>query len=548
MTIRTNNNLIAGTPDLSDYATKEDLTYIATRLPILTYQYTDHLLNDIQWLRAEPFSWQYGSVYEIAYDHLTDDLTTATLKEEYLKANVGFNGDVVESNGYLSGFNTFSYGTVNTSVDWQNVDWEMVWKFKSGADVSTSQNAFGCGTADYKGIIGYVTSSTYRLYASSNGSSWNIWSNAANFGVAANTTYWVKYTWDKTTLIAYWSYNGQDWTQFGTSTVGSPLNMEQINVGYRNIAYTGEYFRGTIDLNNCYIKVNGNYYWRGTDTYQYYLAKDGHKIMLPAQSDNLNYLYSKYSDGWYFLLDTTNDRFKLPRSSHGELVKSWQQGYSWYRLYADGWCEQGGRSIQLSGNQNIHLHIPYISSAYTVSLSMYGANSSDQNWSVVSQTAYDFYIHTTENYWGLWSTEGYTRETTDKHLYFYVGNFNKTAVEQTAGLNAELINSKVDKTDTVECAVVTETWNSGTNWYRIWSDGWCEQGGYLFTAVDANWRTVTQTLHIPYKDTNYYVGVHTGHTSYTNEPCVGAKSTTNFVCYPYNSSGNSNWHTAGYIR
>ena len=79
MTIRTNNNLIAGTPDLSDYATKEDLTYIATRLPILTYQYTDHLLNDIQWLRAEPFSWQYGSVYEIAYDHLTDDLTNATL-------------------------------------------------------------------------------------------------------------------------------------------------------------------------------------------------------------------------------------------------------------------------------------------------------------------------------------------------------------------------------------------------------------------------------------------------------------------------------------
>lgn len=25
---------------------------------------------------------------------------------------------------------------------------------------------------------------------------------------------------------------------------------------------------------------------------------------------------------------------------------------------------------------------------------------------------------------------------------------------------------------------VVETYSNGTSWYRIWSDGWCEQGGY----------------------------------------------------------------------
>ena len=31
-----------------------------------------------------------------------------------------------------------------------------------------------------------------------------------------------------------------------------------------------------------------------------------------------------------------------------------------------------------------------------------------------------------------------------KYLYFYVGNFTQTAIENTAGLNAELFNEKVD--------------------------------------------------------------------------------------------------------
>lgn len=41
-------------------------------------------------------------------------------------------------------------------------------------------------------------------------------------------------------------------------------------------------------------------------------------------------------------------------------------------------------------------------------------------------------------------------------------------------------------------AYVTETWHSGTSWYRVWSDGFIEQGGKLtFTSTTSINREIT---------------------------------------------------------
>lgn len=47
---------------------------------------------------------------------------------------------------------------------------------------------------------------------------------------------------------------------------------------------------------------------------------------------------------------------------------------------------------------------------------------------------------------------------------------------------------------------VVETYKSGTSWYRIWSDGWIEQGFRISTTVDAQ---TNHTFLKPFKDTNY---------------------------------------------
>lgn len=51
-------------------------------------------------------------------------------------------------------------------------------------------------------------------------------------------------------------------------------------------------------------------------------------------------------------------------------------------------------------------------------------------------------------------------------------------------------------------AVVVESYVNGTSWYRIWSDGFIEQGGYL----DGDSAAQTQvTLLTPFSNTNYAV-------------------------------------------
>ena len=49
-------------------------------------------------------------------------------------------------------------------------------------------------------------------------------------------------------------------------------------------------------------------------TITFYRATDGHKIVLPDQESNVEAIYTATGVAWYYILDTTNQRFKLPRS------------------------------------------------------------------------------------------------------------------------------------------------------------------------------------------------------------------------------------------
>lgn len=58
--------------------------------------------------------------------------------------------------------------------------------------------------------------------------------------------------------------------------------------------------------------------------------------------------------------------------------------------------------------------------------------------------------------------------------------------------------------DDKKMAYVCETWNSGTSWYRVWSDGWIEQGGdKVVTLLGGSLQTIT--LLKAYKNVLYTV-------------------------------------------
>lgn len=94
------------------------------------------------------------------------------------------------------------------------------------------------------------------------------------------------------------------------------------------------------------------------------------------------------------------------------MIKTYRNGTSWYRIYSDGWCEQGG----LCGGGTTTLLKPYPTTNYTI-LAIQDAGhafSGQYGYAVIeSKTASNFYVSCripngpSSNYGYYWRTSGY---------------------------------------------------------------------------------------------------------------------------------------------
>lgn len=91
------------------------------------------------------------------------------------------------------------------------------------------------------------------------------------------------------------------------------------------------------------------------------------------------------------------------------------------------------------------------------------------------------------------------------------------------------IQAQVDKIPTPE-AYVTQTWRSGTQWYRRWSNGWLEQGGRLELEVWTGGNDPTRTFSLPTAFSNdTYTTVVTGENGHGWATVKGVSQTTSSV-------------------
>lgn len=104
------------------------------------------------------------------------------------------------------------------------------------------------------------------------------------------------------------------------------------------------------------------------------------------------------------------------------------------------------------------------------------------------------------------------------------------------------LNSKVNTSDLTECHVVITTYISGTDGYRIWSDGYCEQWGV--TSIGTSELSVT--LVKTFANTNYSCLISCRHTT---TPSVHIYPTAANVISMKASSGTQNcsWMVCGYL-
>lgn len=94
----------------------------------------------------------------------------------------------------------------------------------------------------------------------------------------------------------------------------------------------------------------------------------------------------------------------------------------------------------------------------------------------------------------------------------YVANSGSVEADDLALVPLNLsFNNLSDKPK----AYVTETWMSGGQWYRRWSDGWLEQGGRLKLEVWTGGNNPNRTFSLPDAFSNAtYTTVVTGEGGY----------------------------------
>lgn len=136
----------------------------------------------------------------------------------------------------------------------------------------------------------------------------------------------------------------------------------------------------------------------------------------------------------------------------------------------------------------------------------------------------------------------------DGYYYIVVATLTKTDIQVDIDEIATDLNNKVDKSDLAEVQCVVETYSNGTSWYRVYSDGWCEQGGvYNKTASGQS----TITLLKSYANTNYQVLLTPQYSSnLTNMTALYSKATNSFIVIGNNNNSNyyEQWQACGYIE
>ena len=131
----------------------------------------------------------------------------------------------------------------------------------------------------------------------------------------------------------------------------------------------------------------------------------------------------------------------------------------------------------------------------------------------------------------------------------------------TSKLPISRVDELIDKLDEINIKLtnlensrrIIETWSEGTEWYRVWSDGWIEQGGTtgLITSSDGYTATTIQ-FKKSFINTNYtftscankYSSQNGLGTAYP--PFIFTKNNDSVIIGKYSWTDGLDWYACGY--
>ena len=91
---------------------------------------------------------------------------------------------------------------------------------------------------------------------------------------------------------------------------------------------------------------------------------------------------------------------------------------------------------------------------------------------------------------------------------------------------------------------LVSTWTNGTSWYRKYSDGFIEQGGYLGVRAEGS---LTVTFPIPFAGASYVLNVYAFYSETdSGHPKIEWRNSSGFCFRKTTTSVDTNWYAAGY--
>lgn len=155
--------------------------------------------------------------------------------------------------------------------------WEIFTKFTTGSDADTRNVVFGQMSDNYNTPqLEIGSNNKFNFCISTNGSSWT-YDQDSTMSASINTTYYVKMEFTGTAYVFTIYDENKNVLETITQESSSKVVANGIMIVGNDGVEGSAYWRGSIDLGEWYIKVNGEYYW------------------LPEKQVSLNIIGIKYS-------------------------------------------------------------------------------------------------------------------------------------------------------------------------------------------------------------------------------------------------------------
>lgn len=305
-------------------------------------------------------------------------------------------------------------------------------------------------------------------------------------------------------------------------------------VGTDNITVSGiTYTKTTYGFNHFYETIDGI-------TIGGYVASNGRKICTSsAMIEKVEEIYDATGVAWYYVLDTENQQFKLPRTKFG---------FIGLRDTVGNYVPESLPNI--TGDTTLSANTGLFRNDASVNGAFYKGTQRNTGFTGANVTSYDIGFDASLSSSAYQNGAPVQQRATQMYLYFYVGEFTQTAIENTAGLNAEDFNDKAD-TDFGNTSMIDyvtsfqrPTAENNYTWYRKYKSGWVEQGGRFGGGSGV----LSVTLPITMADTNYELAVFANISDGTYFGTGYKVSTSNINIWTTNYVGTMNRQTGSSWR